>query len=803
MNFLLLSFALMTLPINEAWPPLAGYDLGAREGSSLGTLEKELLPAAQDSASILDIWLIPAIYLAYGSGGHSELEDMRYYAYGRSFRSNHTYIDNIDVSDPFNDGVPLISVPWPLWRSMRFSGLRNTYGEQLGVTYQLTQPQIPGFSGTIESSFVDETGGPTLIPPHTLDGEPGTIRGATLTRREIVRNYYFGGLARYCTERNCLWFSADFQKLDRTFITHSQLDEGRRLRLASGFEAKRGSHNISLRLLYELSERPNYGGEYRLGITDLASQKAHAFHGQLNWRKGRWSFNAGYTWRLENMKPHSLIERIEITDLRAQGYALPNYGEAKRGLFQLNLNYLGQHHRFFNTVLIDGVYFNPENRERLYTYQGQSQWRETAEGNTQLYHHRYRLRTWYNYERAFKKIKLSGVLGLHAQHTQVQGQDVGFSWLSPYGRLDSTFIFSPDFFITVAGLTDVPDLPYGAILYANRALSHTRRTFWFDSNDNGLFDHGEEGVLVRQGGGDTHDIAKNLQPAREWELFIGFGGKRGAKFQWRFNIIERFYTGRYMVLYSENQRNLFTEVAFKDPDGSARGAYLSLSGSGQDLTAFIKESALWGKDSYVLENDSRLSFYQGIELQLYSAGKVGFFHLAGTAYWVEGFAPYGNGPSYNDFMAIDEESADPNWQINEKGRLDGCRALGLNILWGLKLFHHQRYGSLFWASLTRYRDGEPFSRIVVNDTLPQGATPVMANWRAGARYTFHMSADLRLAYRLPLGVSTIWLFADIYNLLDSRAEITEYARAGGNWRQALEVLPARTFMLKLKVNFGG
>ena len=407
----------MTLSASDPWPPLAGYDLGAQDGSSFGTLEKEILPAAQDSASILDIWLIPAIYLPYGSGGHSELEDLRYSAYGRSFRSNHTFIENIDVSDPFNDGVPLISVPWPLWSSMRFSGLRNTYGEQLGVTYSLARPMTPGFSGSIESSFIDETGGPTLIPPHTLDGEPGTVRGATLNRREIARNYYFGGLARYCGEHYCLWFSSDYQKLDRTFITHDNLDAGQRLRLATGLEAQKSGYKISLRFLYEMTERSDYGGEYRLTELDLASQKAHAFHGQFNLLKGRMALQFGYTERLETITPHSLLERLEISDLRAGGSMQPKYGEAKRGLFQLNLNYLGKHHRFYNTVLIDGVYYTPAVRERLYTYLGQSQWRETAGASPTLYHHRYRLRTWYNYKRSFKKLKLDGVFGLLAQHT--------------------------------------------------------------------------------------------------------------------------------------------------------------------------------------------------------------------------------------------------------------------------------------------------------------------------------------------------------------------------------------------------
>lgn len=791
---LLLAAIIATMPVEPpSVPAFSGYDLGARDGTSFSARDRDLLPAAQDGANILDIWILPAIYLQYGSGGYSQLEEMRYTAYGRSWRSNHTYIDDIDVTDPFAEGQPMVTVPWGLWTDYQFSGVRNTYGGQLGVTYRLTQPRLPGFHGMVESSFINETGGVTLIPPNTLDGEPGTSRGAPEERRHLAKNFYVGGLTRYCTAKSCYWLALDWQDIDRTFITHNELDEGDRLRLATGFELDHGRNRFMGRFIYEAQNRTAFGGEYRLVFNDLAARNSDAFHGQFGWDRGGFRLRVGYTHKIEKTIPFGAEEQLDVAQWRADSFALPYYGESSRGLFQVSLDYRFGHHSWRNSYFLDGLDYLPQNRTRLYNYQGQNQWRETYSTAEHLYYHRHRLRTWYDYSRDFSKIDLKALVGLYVQGSVIQGENGFFNWISPYGQLDLKFKLSSSFFITLAGLTDVPDLPLGALLFANYRLPHSQRNFYLN---------GVEGAVVRQGGGDTHSLADDLRPAREWELFIGFGGTNGKRFSWRFNVIERFYTGRYMVMYENAQRDLFTAVGVKDPLGGSRGTESSLSGDGtQDLTAFIKDTALWGKDRYVMENDSKMALYQGIELQLMSAGKIGFFNLSGAAYWIEGFSPYGNGPAYNDFMAIDEESADPNWQLNQKGRLDGCHALGLNITWGIRLFGSRRYGSLFFASATRYRDGEPFSRLYVAENLPQGATPLMANWRAGVRYTYNMSCDLRLAYRLPLGITTLWVYADIYNLLDSTAELTEYAGTGGTFRLAEESMPPRTFMLKLKVVF--
>jgi len=105
--------------------------------------------------------------------------------------------------------------------------------------------------------------------------------------------------------------------------------------------------------------------------------------------------------------------------------------------------------------------------------------------------------------------------------------------------------------------------------------------------------------------------------------------------------------------------------------------------------------------------------------------------------------------------------------------------------------------------MTRYRDGEPSTRQLVVEGSPQGPVILQTVSRGSPRCTFRLTWDLGLSYSLNLRPFIITLLFDVYNLLDSRAEIIEDAYTGGYFRRPLEMVPGRSFMGQLRFELQG
>ena len=92
------------------------------------------------------------------------------------------------------------------------------------------------------------------------------------------------------------------------------------------------------------------------------------------------------------------------------------------------------------------------------------------------------------------------------------------------------------------------------------------------------------------------------------------------------------------------------------------------------------------------------------------------------------------------------------------------------------------------------------TRILVAENLPQGPTPIMAVRRGAPvpRFTFHMTLDSRIRYTFVTGGLDFAATFDVYNLLGSGTEILEDIRTGETFRQSVEMVPDRAFLLGLE-----
>ena len=97
------------------------------------------------------------------------------------------------------------------------------------------------------------------------------------------------------------------------------------------------------------------------------------------------------------------------------------------------------------------------------------------------------------------------------------------------------------------------------------------------------------------------------------------------------------------------------------------------------------------------------------------------WRVTSTAYLSLAETPFGIFSDRNDVGIVDAASADPNAQVNSDGRSDACRAFGVNID-----VRYRFSDALNWFLTGRYRDGQPFTRIWVEESLSQGPVAIMA-----------------------------------------------------------------------------
>lgn len=319
----------------------------------------------------------------------------------------------------------------------------------------------------------------------------------------------------------------------------------------------------------------------------------------------------------------------------------------------------------------------------------------------------------------------------------------------------------------------------GLVEFLNRRSPSGSEYLWLDSDGDGLAADPEL-VLLSTTGGRYHFKAENLKRPFQDAVFLGFEKKIGRNYAFLLQGSHRVFP-RYFVV-----------------DYGSYGGYYS-----QDNGNQIYNKPL-GEDAYYLAN------YAGprgsaseIDIQFRTEWERIFLNLMFSASYFRGFAPIGNGPDYNDYAAISEETASPNSRINAVGRFDSDRAYKANILIGYRIREDLSLGSTL-----KYRDGEPSSQFRIYQTH-QGAynipVTVMDAARGeqregGIRYTFSWNLDLRLRYTPRRWDRKTSLVLDVYNVIGSATELLESNRVEDK-RFALEAIPPRMLKLGLECNF--
>ncbi|MGB8951303.1 MAG: carboxypeptidase-like regulatory domain-containing protein [Candidatus Aminicenantales bacterium] len=311
-------------------------------------------------------------------------------------------------------------------------------------------------------------------------------------------------------------------------------------------------------------------------------------------------------------------------------------------------------------------------------------------------------------------------------------------------------------------------LPHNYLTYGSANALGGLVYEWQDSNQDGLYQAGEEKRLLRREGPFFAKIAGDLKRPFTDELAVSLVQTFGSG--WCFTLAGFIRETKNLI----ETTNIGVSFSDYDPfsildDGDDR-----IPGTADDLvlTVYNQKSETLGRDFFLLTNpdaETRISKYQGLDLTLtrkFSA-QFGFF-LSLSATHATGMTSPGNTEWENDDGVVGSLYDTPNTLINTEGRPRFDRAytarigVSLQALWGIRI-----------GCVAKYYDGQPFARKIIVQGANQGPFYIQAHPRGIARYEFNMNVDIRLEKSFVLSKGTLRILLDGFNIFNQHQATAE------------------------------
>jgi hypothetical protein len=321
---------------------------------------------------------------------------------------------------------------------------------------------------------------------------------------------------------------------------------------------------------------------------------------------------------------------------------------------------------------------------------------------------------------------------------------------------------------------------------------------WNDRNQDGIFQSGEEGALLRVFGGPYSSVDPNLKRpfTDEWR----FGMEQDAgPIRMGVRLIERNSTRLVHTVNIGVPESAYTPVPVLDPGDDG------IVGTADDRTLIVynQDAGTLGQDRYLLTNPVGLNAtYRGLESNITARfAERGLASVSFAAFKSVGDGNPGNSALDNDPAITGSLFDNPNTRINSRGRLFFDRA------YVAKVAAYEEIPLQFrLASVISYFDGLPFGRKLVIPDFNQGPFFVMATPRGepgGFRTQYNLTFDQRLSRDFGLGSRRLTVMLDIFNVLNLNKNLREFDVTGSLFarRKPLDVENPRAFRLGAKFTF--
>ncbi len=784
------------------------------EGTVFTARERDILPSGQHLGSLADTWLVETTSMQAGHNGIALFDRLYVSSHGRSWTQQRYLLNGIEITDPAQPGQPLIELPHGAWDQLRF---RSLWTARPGFEWRVEIPS-PGARPRLDAAggWATDVGGGTWVPAGLMDREPALRTGASPTRRALSGGS--GGELDLHLPNLGIPTRIFFERLEHTHLyptlTHDDggqlLDDAERTTLLGGTRWWLGGVPLELLAVYQGIGRTHEGAQAR--HPELLTHTRHSdalvvgLGTELRLTGGvQVDLRAGLGWRDETWTPNG--QDPQVVDLVEQWTWLerPRFGEqlerrrldlsatVTRGALRLSLS--GFAADLTSRADIPG-------QRSATTYLGASEPTARAVSVTH-----------FGTPQVAEEWLAGSRLALEAEpHLW------GLDWRL-YAAIDQSAVGTPgatglmfvDPAVGVAMIKDWADHRFFLLLRREPELLTAQVSSFLDPRRPSGTEHawlddgdlvpeaGETGSLIRRLGGDAHGLRSDLRRPTSNHLALGWRSPRFGPFRFSVTGISRLLLDRFMVRLAGAR---YQPLTITDPGGDGLGEQLGADGEAQRLIVYGREPGDEGEERYLLSNADAPDWFVGAELQLATVGTRWWFMSLGlSGYWDVGGAPFGLYADRNDPGVIDPASADPNAQVNARGRYDHDRAFGANLLVGLA--PQGVLEGLTGGVVIRYRDGEPMTRILVVEDLPQGPTAVMAVPRGDPmpRFTFALTLDVKVSYTFAIDPFVVMAQCEVLNLLGSGTELAENIATGESFRRSLEMVPGRTVRIGLGVGW--
>ncbi len=342
-------------------------------------------------------------------------------------------------------------------------------------------------------------------------------------------------------------------------------------------------------------------------------------------------------------------------------------------------------------------------------------------------------------------------------------------------------------------------LPAAYANYANPTALGGQIYQWNDSNQDGVFQPGERGKLLRAFGGPYSTVDPNLKRPFTDEYEVGLEHAFGRGLRASASLLRRDTKRLVHTLNIGVPFSAYTPVQVFDPGDD------NIPGTSDDqiLTAYNQDPGTLGQDRYLLTNPAGLNAtYKGFETTLTGRPfERGFFSVSFAAYKSEGDGNPGNSEFDNDPAVIGTLFDNPNTLINARGRLYSDRA----YLGKIAAYYQAPLGFRL-GSVVSYFDGLPFGRKLIIQGFNQGPFFIMATPRGepgGFRTQYYLDFDQRIAREFGFGRVRVGVLLDVFNLLNLNQNLREFDISGPLFveRRPTELQNPRAFRLAIKLRF--
>jgi len=293
----------------------------------------------------------------------------------------------------------------------------------------------------------------------------------------------------------------------------------------------------------------------------------------------------------------------------------------------------------------------------------------------------------------------------------------------------------------------------------NPAFPFTWVTLWFDRNNDSAYQVGEDGPLLFSFGGQLNEADPDLRQPYTDELVFGFSHEPVRDLQLSANAIYRKDKDLFATVDTGVPFDTYTPVTVADPGPDG------IPGTGDDgsLTVFSQDPETIGESRLQLTNPAgNERTYKGLELTASKRFTENWQAVASVV--------LSEMKVVRPTVALSSTGLydTPNGLINAEG-LDPA-----NQTWQVKLQGTYRFDfGLGVSGLYRFRTGNPYTRELVVQGLPQGPFNVRAEPLGASRTDATSNLDLRLEQELSLGAGRVGLMLDVFNLLNASAAVDQ------------------------------